>query len=118
MTFWRKRWGGGQSEMAVPLHDGLLPVLDSAGRAGDDLQGKKCAIVEMIDGIAVNKADGDNQRKAKRARIEYSAGFGMSCFAATAAWSAACPDLTEAVRQGLVTPFAASCELLSFFHLR
>lgn len=26
------------------------------------------------------------------------------------------PDLTEAVRQGLVTPFAASRELLSLFH--
>ena len=28
--------------------------------AGDELQGIKRGIIEMIDGMAINKADGDN----------------------------------------------------------
>ena len=41
--------------------------------AGDELQGMKRGIIEMIDGMAINKADGDNRRKAERARVEYAA---------------------------------------------
>jgi LAO/AO transport system kinase len=40
--------------------------------AGDELQGMKRGIIEMLDGMAINKADGDNQAKAERARIEYA----------------------------------------------
>src|ERR1035441_8170847 len=40
--------------------------------AGDELQGMKRGIIEMLDGMAINKADGDNKPKAERARIEYS----------------------------------------------
>jgi GTPase len=32
----------------------------------------KRGIIEMIDGMAINKADGDNLRKAERARVEYA----------------------------------------------
>jgi LAO/AO transport system kinase len=32
----------------------------------------KRGIIEMLDGMAINKADGDNKPKAERARIEYS----------------------------------------------
>ena len=40
--------------------------------AGDELQGMKRGIIEMLDGMAITKADGDNKRKAERARIEYA----------------------------------------------
>jgi LAO/AO transport system kinase len=40
--------------------------------AGDELQGIKRGIIEMLDGMAINKADGDNKSRAHRARVEYS----------------------------------------------
>jgi LAO/AO transport system kinase len=40
-------------------------------RSGDELQGIKRGIVEMIDAIAINKADGDNRDAALRSQAEY-----------------------------------------------
>jgi LAO/AO transport system kinase len=45
-------------------------VLMLAG-AGDELQGLKKGILEMADALAVNKADGENQTRAKRAARVY-----------------------------------------------
>lgn len=61
--------GVGQSETAVAemVDDFLLLML--AG-AGDDLQGIKRGILELADGIAVTKADGDNAERAARAATE------------------------------------------------
>jgi LAO/AO transport system kinase len=63
--------GVGQSETAVAemVDDFLLLML--AG-AGDDLQGIKRGILELADGIAVTKADGDNAERAKHAASELS----------------------------------------------
>jgi LAO/AO transport system kinase len=63
--------GVGQSETAVRSMTDFFLLLMLAG-AGDELQGIKRGIIEMIDGMAINKADGDNKPKAERARIEYS----------------------------------------------
>jgi LAO/AO transport system kinase len=41
--------------------------------AGDELQGIKRGIFELADAVAINKADGDNLPKAKRAAAEYQA---------------------------------------------
>jgi len=41
--------------------------------AGDELQGIKKGVVELADMIAVNKADGDNVKRAKAAAGEYRA---------------------------------------------
>lgn len=61
--------GVGQSETAVhSMVDFFLLVLISG--AGDELQGIKRGIMEMADGIAVNKADGDNVLRAERAAAE------------------------------------------------
>jgi LAO/AO transport system kinase len=62
--------GVGQSEMAVRSMTDFFLLLMLAG-AGNELQGMKRGIIEMIDGMAINKADGDNKPKAERARIEY-----------------------------------------------
>ena len=61
--------GVGQSETAVhSMVDFFLLILISG--AGDELQGIKRGIMEMADGIAVNKADGDNVLRANRAAAE------------------------------------------------
>jgi LAO/AO transport system kinase len=41
--------------------------------AGDELQGIKKGLVELADMIAVNKADGDNLKRARTAAAEYNA---------------------------------------------
>jgi len=61
--------GVGQSETAVHnMVDFFLLILISG--AGDELQGIKKGIMEMADGIVVNKADGDNIARANRAKAE------------------------------------------------
>ncbi len=62
--------GVGQSETAVHAMVDFFLLLMLAG-AGDELQGIKRGIMEMADGIVINKADGDNIHKANRAKKEY-----------------------------------------------
>ncbi len=62
--------GVGQSEIAVSSMTDFFMLLMLAG-AGDELQGIKRGIMEMADLIVINKADGDNLKKATRAKAEY-----------------------------------------------
>lgn len=62
--------GVGQSETTVADMVDIFVVLMLAG-AGDELQGIKRGVLELADLIAVNKADGDNITKAKRAAADY-----------------------------------------------
>src|SRR5256886_12090385 len=64
--------GTGQSETVVADMTDFFLVLMLPG-AGDELQGLKKGVVELADMIAVNKADGDNIRRAKAAAAEYRA---------------------------------------------
>jgi LAO/AO transport system kinase len=61
--------GVGQSEITVRGMVDFVLLLMLAG-AGDELQGIKKGIIEIADGIAINKADGDNLPLAKRAQSE------------------------------------------------
>jgi len=61
--------GVGQSETAVHSMVDYFLLLLLAG-AGDELQGIKRGIIEMANGIAVTKADGDNIEKANMAKAE------------------------------------------------
>ena len=62
--------GVGQSETAVrSMTDFFLLLM--IPRSGDELQGMKRGIIEMIDAIAINKADGDNVNAARRSQGEY-----------------------------------------------
>lgn len=63
--------GVGQSEVAVRSMADFFLLLQIAG-AGDELQGIKKGVIEMADAIVVNKADGDNARRAEVARGEYA----------------------------------------------
>src|SRR6202008_730353 len=64
--------GTGQSETMVADMTDFFLVLMLPG-AGDELQGLKKGVVEIADMIAINKADGDNVRRAKAAAAEYRA---------------------------------------------
>ncbi|MEC7753101.1 methylmalonyl Co-A mutase-associated GTPase MeaB [Roseivirga sp. UBA1976] len=62
--------GVGQSETLVHGMVDFFLLLMLAG-AGDELQGIKKGIMEMADAVVINKADGDNLKPAKRAKVEY-----------------------------------------------
>ncbi len=62
--------GVGQSETAVCSMVDFFLLIQIAG-AGDELQGIKRGIMEMADGIVINKADGDNADAARRAAVHY-----------------------------------------------
>ncbi|SDS82208.1 methylmalonyl Co-A mutase-associated GTPase MeaB [Winogradskyella sediminis] len=63
--------GVGQSETAVHSMVDFFLLLKLAG-AGDELQGIKRGIIEMADAIVINKADGDNIKAAKMAKVEFN----------------------------------------------
>ncbi|MBN8587485.1 MAG: methylmalonyl Co-A mutase-associated GTPase MeaB [Rhodothermia bacterium] len=62
--------GVGQSETQVASMVDFFLLLMLAG-AGDELQGIKRGIMELADGVVINKADGDNRLPAETARISY-----------------------------------------------
>nr|WP_198999821.1 methylmalonyl Co-A mutase-associated GTPase MeaB [Flavobacterium sp. ASV13] len=63
--------GVGQSETAVHSMVDFFLLLKISG-AGDELQGIKRGIMEMADAIVINKADGDNIKKANQAKLEFN----------------------------------------------
>ncbi len=63
--------GVGQSETAVHSMVDFFLLLNLAS-AGDELQGIKRGIMEMADLIVINKADGDNVKRARLAKTEYN----------------------------------------------
>ncbi len=63
--------GVGQSETAVHSMVDFFLLIQLTG-TGDELQGIKRGIMEMADGIIINKADGTNVERAKVARTQYA----------------------------------------------
>ncbi|MFD2528597.1 methylmalonyl Co-A mutase-associated GTPase MeaB [Polaribacter marinaquae] len=63
--------GVGQSETVVHSMVDFFLLLKLAG-AGDELQGIKRGIIEMADAIVINKADGENERNTKIAKVEFN----------------------------------------------
>ena len=62
--------GVGQSETAVHSMVDFFLLIQLAG-TGDELQGIKRGIMEMADGIIINKADGDNVDRARLAQAQF-----------------------------------------------
>lgn len=62
--------GVGQSETAVHSMVDFFLLIQLSG-TGDELQGIKRGIMEMADGIAINKADGNNIEKANLAKAQF-----------------------------------------------
>lgn len=67
---WVETVGVGQSEIAVrTMTDFVLLLL--LPDAGDELQGIKRGNLELVDAIAVNKADGEQLERARMAKVDY-----------------------------------------------
>lgn len=62
--------GVGQSETAVHSMVDFFLLLQVAG-TGDELQGIKRGIMEMADGIVINKCDGDNIERSQMAAAHF-----------------------------------------------
>jgi LAO/AO transport system kinase len=63
--------GVGQSEVTVrSMVDFFLLVMLTGG--GDELQGIKKGVMELVDAILVNKADGENKQRALTAKAEFN----------------------------------------------
>ena len=62
--------GVGQSETAVHSMVDFFLLIQLAG-TGDELQGIKRGIMEMADGIVINKADGENIKPAQLAQAQF-----------------------------------------------
>ena len=62
--------GVGQSETAVHSMVDFFLLIQLAG-TGDELQGIKRGIMEMADGIVINKCDGDNVERARLAAAQF-----------------------------------------------
>lgn len=62
--------GVGQSETAAHSMVDFFLLLQVTG-TGDELQGIKRGIMEMADGIAINKCDGNNIERAEAARVSF-----------------------------------------------
>jgi len=62
--------GVGQSEHIVSSMVDTFLLLALAG-AGDELQGIKRGILELVDVIAINKADGAERERSERTAVEY-----------------------------------------------
>lgn len=91
--------GVGQSETAVhSMVDMFLLILISG--AGDELQGIKRGIMEMADVLAINKADGQNIKKALMAKAQYQSAlrlFPMS----QSGWAPVATTCSAYTRDGL-----------------
>src|SRR5215831_10572653 len=68
--------GIGQSEVAVAGMVDFFLVLLQPG-SGDELQGIKKGVLELADGLVVNKADGDQAAAAERARAAHAEALGL-----------------------------------------
>ncbi|MCF8092806.1 MAG: methylmalonyl Co-A mutase-associated GTPase MeaB [Desulfotignum sp.] len=92
--------GVGQSETAVAAMVDFFLVLMIAG-AGDELQGIKKGVLELADGIAINKADGDNQDRVARAKKDLENAMHL-ILPATAAWHTPVMTCSSVVEKGTV----------------
>ena len=100
--------GVGQSEVTVrSMVDFFLLVLIAGG--GDELQGIKRGIMELVDTILINKADGDNEKKANIARSDYNnalhylqpatKGWTPQAFTGSALTGKGIPELWEVIKK-------------------
>lgn len=100
--------GVGQSEVTVrSMVDFFLLVLIAGG--GDELQGIKRGIMELVDAILINKADGDNEKKANIAKADYNnalhylqpatKGWTPQAFTGSALTGKGIPELWEVIQK-------------------
>lgn len=104
--------GVGQSETAVAAMVDFVLLLVQPD-AGDELQGLKRGITEVADAVFVNKADGERQASARRARGEYEQALALMRHGAippvpVLAGSATTGEGIEAIWQAIAAHAAAT----------
>ncbi len=114
--------GVGQNEITVRSMVDFFLLIMIAG-AGDELQGMKKGVIEIADLLAVNKADGENLRRANLACTEYRRVLGF-LQPATPGWKTRCttcsafaPETLEALWE-TVTQFASATRESGAFESR
>nr|WP_315253031.1 methylmalonyl Co-A mutase-associated GTPase MeaB [uncultured Flavobacterium sp.] len=106
--------GVGQSETAVHSMVDFFLLLKIAG-AGDELQGIKRGIMEMADAIIINKADGDNIKKAQLAKVEF--GRALHLFPAKkSGWIPATATCSALAHEGIETVWETILDYLELVH--
>jgi LAO/AO transport system kinase len=100
--------GTGQSETAVADMTDFFLVLMLPG-AGDELQGIKKGVVELADMLAVNKADGDNVKRATAAAAEYRAALHIIS-AGSELWTPPVITFSALTGHGIADMWARICE--------
>ncbi|MDG5470736.1 methylmalonyl Co-A mutase-associated GTPase MeaB [Jeotgalibacillus sp. ET6] len=100
--------GVGQSESTVRGMVDFFMLLALTG-GGDELQGMKKGILELVDAIVINKADGDNVIKAEQAKGDYrqllhflqpaTEGWKTPSFTSSAITGAGIDDIWKAIVQ-------------------
>jgi LAO/AO transport system kinase len=91
--------GVGQSETTATRMVDYFLLLQVAG-TGDELQGIKRGIMEMADGIAINKADGDNVQKARLAAAQFRNALALFPLAASG-WKPAVEVCSSYTKDGI-----------------
>ncbi|MES2484632.1 MAG: methylmalonyl Co-A mutase-associated GTPase MeaB [Bacteroidota bacterium] len=114
--------GVGQSETAVHSMVDFFLLLQIAG-AGDELQGIKRGIMEMADLMVINKADGDNIKRARLAKTEFNRALHL--FPAKASgWQPKVTTCSAITHEGItdvwqeITEYLALVKDNGFFSLR
>ncbi|OCA91027.1 ATPase/protein kinase [Bacillus sp. FJAT-27225] len=100
--------GVGQSEVSVRDMVDFFMLLVLTG-AGDELQGMKKGIMELADGIVVNKADGENLKLAEKTAHEYrrilhflqpaTIGWETKAYACSALTKKGIPEMWESIKE-------------------
>lgn len=103
--------GVGQSETTVAQMVDIFIMLLQPG-AGDDLQGIKRGILEVVDMVVVTKDDGDNQKIIQKAKHDYQkaleilrhdSGSIPSVLSCSAVTKSGLPEVSEAIEKFLRT---------------
>src|SRR5690242_3234356 len=100
--------GTGQSETAVADMTDFFLVLMLPG-AGDELQGIKKGVIELADMLAVNKADGDNVKRATAAAAKYRAALHIIS-AGSELWTPPVITFSALTGAGIAELWAKVCE--------
>lgn len=114
--------GVGQSETAVHSMVDFFLLLKIAG-AGDELQGIKRGIMEMADAIVINKADGDNIKKAKLAKTEFNRALHLFP-AKKSGWTPTTATCSAITQEGIaevwqtITKFLTLTEQNDYFNIK
>ena len=104
--------GVGQSETAVQSMVDFFLLVQIAG-AGDELQGIKRGIMEMADGIIINKADGNNFEKAELAQAQFRNALHLFPLSPSG-WKPKVLTCSSIQKNGISDTWSMICEYISF----